>query len=788
MRIFLIFGLLLLASSADAVTRYVATNGATTNCTTMQNIATPGSSIAAGLACTQASDTLYIRTGTYAESIGDATVASGTSSNHTIISRYQSEQVILRPTNGSCSGGAINPNINSGRQYITFDGLIVDMSLQANDSGCDTGVMLTQNVVFQNGEVRYAPHSGVFGFVGGTLRNSHIHHNGSDANPAAPDHGIYISGGNPGQNFTIEGNTINNNSSYGLQAYASHNAGLLDNLIVKGNTFYHNGVGNARSGDQAIKRNGGGMIIADGNNIRIYNNICYDEGSNSSYNSCVDIWNDNVTNAVIVNNTFYQASYGINQHDGSVTIRNNIMYSITQGDLVLSGGSRTQDHNLCDSGCTGTGAINGQNPQFLAATSNFNLAGGSPAISAGVDISALVGCTASATCTDFTGTTVRPQGAGWDMGAYEVTGATIVVAITGSNPACTFAKCVVTSSTLFLSGTTTAASAGSVTFATDRGSSGGATWSPGSGWTTNAITLKPGVNNVTITSSDAANNSGSATIAATYAPTFPGNALAGAWGFEAGSGTTAIDSSGNSNTAGLFGASWTTQGHSGNALSFNGSSQYLSVPDANSLDYTQSFTVSAWVKPSAQHNDFRAVAIKNYVIALYASNDGTYCGQGAPVVWFNSNGDLGPSYYACRVTPLPVGVWSHLAATYDGTTLKLYINGALVTGPGTVSASGYMEPTNLPMEIGRSQYGEYFDGVLDEIRVYNFALPLASANNKVYGATCNNEEYTVATASIIGDANCPVIPAVPPPVFKFAAAAAGLKIGAGAVNKWGQSP
>jgi hypothetical protein len=72
------------------------------------------------------------------------------------------------------------------------------------------------------------------------------------------------------------------------------------------------------------------------------------------------------------------------------------------------------------------------------------------------------------------------------------------------------------------------------------------------------------------------------------------------------------------------------------------------------------------------------------------------------------------------VLQLPLNAWTHLAATYDGAALRLYVNGALastraMTGPITASAS--------PLRIGGNTiWGEFFNGVIDELRIYNRAL------------------------------------------------------------------
>ena len=72
---------------------------------------------------------------------------------------------------------------------------------------------------------------------------------------------------------------------------------------------------------------------------------------------------------------------------------------------------------------------------------------------------------------------------------------------------------------------------------------------------------------------------------------------------------------------------------------------------------------------------------------------------------------------------LPVGAWTHLAMTYDGATLRLYVNGVQVASK---PLSGIFTPTANPLWIGGdSPYGEYFNGRIDEVRVYRAALSQA---------------------------------------------------------------
>ena len=71
-------------------------------------------------------------------------------------------------------------------------------------------------------------------------------------------------------------------------------------------------------------------------------------------------------------------------------------------------------------------------------------------------------------------------------------------------------------------------------------------------------------------------------------------------------------------------------------------------------------------------------------------------------------------------TAIPVAAWTHLALTYDGANLRLYVNGTQV---GTRAAAGAIQATANPLWIGGNQpYGEYFRGLIDEARVYNRTL------------------------------------------------------------------
>jgi Concanavalin A-like lectin/glucanases superfamily len=74
-------------------------------------------------------------------------------------------------------------------------------------------------------------------------------------------------------------------------------------------------------------------------------------------------------------------------------------------------------------------------------------------------------------------------------------------------------------------------------------------------------------------------------------------------------------------------------------------------------------------------------------------------------------------------TPLALNTWTHIATTYDGTSQRLYINGVLVA---TKAQTGTIAAGNQPLRIGGNNVsGEFFQGLIDEVRVYNRALSAA---------------------------------------------------------------
>src|ERR1700761_4466205 len=189
-----------------------------------------------------------------------------------------------------------------------------------------------------------------------------------------------------------------------------------------------------------------------------------------------------------------------------------------------------------------------------------------------------------------------------------------------------------------------------------------------------------------------------------------------AYSFDKGEGTTVEDLTGDGNTATLEGATWTTHGRYGGALEFDGPEEpCASVPNSASLQLGEDFTLEAWVKTEG-------AAYKDPILQ---KEDGGYeLGLGL------QGGDTAEAYigeegggYERAVSPTAIepGVWTHVAATYDGAHIRLYVDGELVATKHTTTPNF---TTTGPLEIGCSHEGagQYFGGRIDEVRVYERAL------------------------------------------------------------------
>jgi hypothetical protein len=232
----------------------------------------------------------------------------------------------------------------------------------------------------------------------------------------------------------------------------------------------------------------------------------------------------------------------------------------------------------------------------------------------------------------------------------------------------------------------------------------------------NSVATSNGPHTLSATARDAAGNRTTATpvnvTVSNTTQTPPG--LVAAYGFNENAGVQVGDASGQGNVGTIAGATWTANGKFGSALSFDGSTSWVTIADAPSLDLTNGMTIEAWVNPASSAG-WQSVVLKEtsggLAYALYGENNANH-----PSGYVHTNADMGVNGSAV----LPLNTWTHLALTYDGATLRMFMNGTQV---GSAAVPGAAVTSSSPLRIGGdSVWGEYFSGLIDEVRIYSRAL------------------------------------------------------------------
>jgi hypothetical protein len=241
----------------------------------------------------------------------------------------------------------------------------------------------------------------------------------------------------------------------------------------------------------------------------------------------------------------------------------------------------------------------------------------------------------------------------------------------------------------------------------------------------NSATEPNGTHVITAVARDLSGNQATSEVTVTTsnkgAPTTKG--LVASYSFDDGTGDNVVDDSAHKHPAGsIVGAGWAEKGQHGAALQFDGDDDVVTIPHVAALDLTGAVTVEAWVNPSVVDTNWRSAVLKELApesvpglaYGLYATTDTL-----EPSAVVNVNGDQ-----HLRSEALPANVWTHLAATYDGVTQRLFVNGVEVNSR---QVGGAMVNSTGPLSIGGNGQWleENFAGMIDEVRVYNRALTAA---------------------------------------------------------------
>jgi hypothetical protein len=204
----------------------------------------------------------------------------------------------------------------------------------------------------------------------------------------------------------------------------------------------------------------------------------------------------------------------------------------------------------------------------------------------------------------------------------------------------------------------------------------------------------------------------------------PHPGLVGWWQFDEGSGLTAADSSGNGNDGTVYNATWVA-GKYEQALSFDGASSNVLVASSDTLRFgTDSLSVSAWLKPNVKtgsiYDRSTFVDIGSYSVFISVFSD---CNG---IRTYLSDGTNSVNHY--KSVAISQGTWSNVVVVANRSTnmAHLYLNGSLIDSWSISAITGNLGAYTSNLFIGRSHSAsEYFNGSIDDVRLYNRALSAA---------------------------------------------------------------
>ena len=191
------------------------------------------------------------------------------------------------------------------------------------------------------------------------------------------------------------------------------------------------------------------------------------------------------------------------------------------------------------------------------------------------------------------------------------------------------------------------------------------------------------------------------------------NGLIGYWTLDEGAGQTAQDASGNGHQGTISGATW-TMGKVRGALDFDGSNDYVNV-GALPFNSFSSFTHSAWFKANTL-NEYRRIISTQYS----GGDDIRLWVDGRTLYYSLDDGTVSQVTTSFSDS----SSWHHVAGTFDGSKIRLYLDGIEVGTPAndTFNFAGTNGTTYIGKQVGSSDSSIHFAGLIDDVRIYNRAL------------------------------------------------------------------
>lgn len=222
---------------------------------------------------------------------------------------------------------------------------------------------------------------------------------------------------------------------------------------------------------------------------------------------------------------------------------------------------------------------------------------------------------------------------------------------------------------------------------------------------------------------DAAAGRAALDVGATYLDVAMDDTPAGLWAHNETAGTTSTDLSGNGNHGTYTGGYTLNQTGGVNGLKatlLNGSSGYVTVPDAASLDFTTACTLEVWVNPATaggtgERGGVSKGGATGYLLNLYQSGIVARTAGGGPT----------------NVGLVTLDAWNLIAIEWDKVAVSAYLNGVLLSKTGQTNA---ITPGSAALLIGQSGGSNWLNGLIGPVAVYNHIIgPMRHARHWLAG-------------------------------------------------------
>lgn len=212
------------------------------------------------------------------------------------------------------------------------------------------------------------------------------------------------------------------------------------------------------------------------------------------------------------------------------------------------------------------------------------------------------------------------------------------------------------------------------------------------------------------------------------------------WKFDENSGSLTKDVRDN-HPGTLHGPVWTSGYGTGNALSFDGINDYVEIDSSSGLKMKNEVTISASIYPTGPGSDSQiggAIVNKEAEYEIVRFPNGT-------IQWAFANTNPGWTFVDTGYVA-PLNQWTHITVTYGNGSVKTYANNQLVHTYPVSGTIGRAFITDAGFRIGgRAALSQYFQGKIDEVKIYNTVQPPSSETSIWNDSDSPNEVYSGST-------------------------------------------